>query len=383
MFFLRGKTIRNLIVQLAVILLLALFLYWVIRNTVANLTRLQIASGFDFLNMRAGISIPDSLISYNEDSTYRVALLAGLANTVFMSVLCIVTASLLGLVLAFGRLSRNWILRKLCLAYVEIFRNLPPLLVILFWYFGVLQQILPSVRQSFVLPLHIYLNQRGIYFPALSWQGGWFSAALLLFSGFVFIVVIVWRIRRKRYWPGKQRYAFLMDFLLAGMILPGIVWLAAKGSRFDVPKLRTFNVTGGANVSPEFLALFLALSFYTAALISEIIRAGMEGVDPGLKEAGASLGLRSCLIARLITMPLALRIIIPPLASQYMNLVKNTSLAVAIGYSELMRVGNTVLNQTNQSIEVVIIWIGAYLGLSLIVSVLMNWFNHKTALVER
>jgi len=374
--------IKTFILQLAVIAALAFFVHWVIDNTVANLARLQIVSGFGFLDMRAGISIPDSLIPYSEDSTYGRALLAGLVNTVFISVLCIGVATVLGTAIAFGRPSGNWLLRKLCLAYVEIFRNLPPLLVILFWYFGVLQQVLPPVRQSFAWPLHVYINQRGIYFPALHVQDGGFG--VLFAAGLVIILALavfsMWR--RKKPLSGTMQVSRRAN--LAGMfvLLVLVCWLMIYYGRFDIPQLGTFNITGGASVSPEFLALFLGLSLYTAALISETIRAGITGVDAGLKEAGASLGLHPRTIARFITLPLALRIIIPPLASQYMNLVKNTSLAVAIGYSDLMRIGNTVLNQTNQSVEVVVIWMIAYLGLSLLVSVVMNWFNHKTALVE-
>jgi len=358
-------------------------LHWVIDNTVANLAQLQIASGFGFLNMRAGISIPDSLIPYNEDSTYRVALLAGLVNTIFMSVLCIVAASFLGLVIAFGRLSHNWLLQKLCLAYVEIFRNLPPLLVILFWYFGILQQILPPVRQSFVLPFSIYINQRGIYFPAMHWQGGWFLPLAVIFAGIFSSVAITFIVHKRKYFSNRGQHVLSVSFLWLILLLSAMFWLFGSYGQFDNPQLQTFNIAGGASISPEFLALFLALSFYTAALVSETVRAGMEGVDAGLKEAGAALGLHSGQVTRFVTLPLALRIIIPPLASQYMNLVKNTSLAVAIGYSDLMRIGNTVLNQTNQSIEVVVIWMAAYLGLSLVVSVFMNWFNFRAALVER
>jgi len=380
--FMRGVNPKSFIVQLAVVFILAFFLHWVIDNTVSNLTRLQIASGFDFLNMRAGVGIPDTLISYTEDSTYRRAMLAGFVNTVFLAAICIVTASMLGLTIAFGRLSQNWLLRKLCLIYVEVFRNLPLLLVILFWYFGILQQILPSVRESFVLPFHIYINQRGIYFPAFHWQGGGTLLAIIL-AGIVLTVLTAFLVRKKKQPADGKKHFPAFYFLFPLLLLSAIFYLIQHFGRFDIPQWRTFNIVGGASISPEFLALFLALSFYTAALISEIIRAGIEGVDSRFKEAGASLGLHSGLIARLVTLPLALRTIIPMLSSQYMSLIKNTSLAVALGYSDIMRVGNTVLNQTGQAVEVVVIWMLTYLGLCLVVSVFMNWLNRKMALVER
>lgn len=373
---------EKIILQLLLVVLCALFLRRVIGNAVTSLAQLHISSGFDFLYMRAGISIPNSLIPYSEDSIYRTALLSGLLNTIFMSLLCIITATLLGSTVAWGRLSDNWLLQKLCLVYVEIFRNLPPLLVILFLYFGILQRMLPPIRNSFVLPFNIYMNQRGIYFPALHWNEGYFLPLIIVLAIVIVSVIIIKVICEKGFisikWKGL--FSYCSFFLL---FCPGAFYLIFHYGHLDIPRLQIFNVIGGFNISAEFLALFLALSFYTAALISETIRSGIKGVDDGLKEAGASLGLSSGLIARLITRPIALRIIIPPLASQYMNLVKNTSLAVAIGYSDLMRVGNTILNQTNQSIEVVAIWIVVYLGLCLGISVLMNWFNHKAVFVER
>jgi general L-amino acid transport system permease protein len=317
--------------------------------------------------MRAGISIPDSFIPYSEDSSYTLALISGLLNTILMSVFCIFTSSILGLTIAFSRLSQNWLLQKLCMIYVEIFRNLPPLLIILFLYFGILQEILPPVQKSLSLPFHIYINQRGIYCPALHFQKIWlWSSSIICLSGFF----IIRRIKN----PFNQ-YILLLHLMIS---LAFIVWLFYHDTFLELPKLETFNITGGRNISLEFLALFLSLSLYTSALISETIRTGIEGVNNSLKETGLSLGLAPGLVMRLITMPLALRIIIPPLTSQYVNLIKNTSLGIAIGYSELMRISNTVLNQTNQSLAVVIIWMGSYLSLSLIVSTVMNWLNKTT-----
>lgn len=374
---------KRFFIQLFSVLLVLGGLHYFYVNAVDNLTRQHIASGFDFLNMRAGISIPDSLIPYDSNAAYKTALLAGFVNTVFMSVLCISAATIAGFCIAFGRLSKNWLLSKICLAYVEIFRNIPVLLVILFFYFGILQQYLPPVRESFALPFHIYVNQRGIYFPALHWSGGFWGkdglALPCLFFAFAVLSLFMLRSALAGALPLRRN----LIKALAGLAFIAGLYYLWRGFTMDMPQKGRFNIAGGGSISPEFSALFLGLSFYSAALIAETVRAGIEAVDKGLKEAAASLGMTNSLIARTITVPLALRIIVPPLSGQYMNIAKNTSLAVAIGYSDLMRIGNTVLIQTNQSVEVVLIWIIAYLALCLIISALMNLLNYKLLFAER
>ncbi|KAA6404748.1 amino acid ABC transporter permease [Candidatus Tokpelaia sp.] len=381
--FLSAFCWKRFFIQLFCVLLLLCGLHYFYSNAVENLTRQHIASGFGFLDMRAGISIPDSLIPYDSNSTYKTALLAGLVNTVFMAVLCIVAATILGFCIAFGRLSKNWLLAKLCLFYVEIFRNIPVLLVILFFYFGLMQQYLPPVRDSFVLPFHIYVNQRGLYFPALHWEGAFWGRDGLILPCllFVFALLALFALRP----AGLNISPFLRHLL---KIIIGAACIAAlycfwRGFGVDMPQQGRFNIMGGGSIPPEFSALFLGLSCYSAALIAETARAGVEGVDKGLKEAAASLGMTGITTVRTIIIPLALRIIVPPLAGQYMNIAKNTSLAVAIGYSDLMRIGNTVVIQTNQAVEVVLIWIIAYLAICLLISALMNMLNHRLLFMER
>jgi len=374
---------KRFFIQLFFVLLLIFGLRYFYHNALDNLTRQHIASGFAFLNMRAGISIPDSLIPYDSNSTYKTALFAGLLNTLFMSVLCIIAATLLGFCLAFGRLSKNWLLSKLCLFYVEVFRNIPVLLVILFFYFGLLQQYLPPVRDSFALPWHIYVNQRGFYFPSLHWNGVFLGQNGLLLPCLLWALAVV-SVLAARPPGGDVRPAMrrLLRYAAAAAFIAGF-YCFWRGLGWDIPQKGRFNIMGGSTVSPEFSALFLGLSCYSAALIAETVRAGVEGVDKGLKEAAASLGMSGGMAARVVVIPLALRIIVPPLAGQYMNIAKNTSLAVAIGYSDLMRIGNTVIIQTNQAVEIVLIWIIAYLAICLIISALMNHLNRRLLFMER
>jgi general L-amino acid transport system permease protein len=303
-------------------------------------------------------------------------------NTAAVAAAGIVTATILGFLVGVGRLSNNWLIRKLATAYVELFRNIPPLLVILFWYQGVLA-LLPSVRDSVSLPLGSYLNNRGFYFPRFVWeQGAW-----LVFAGLVTGIALSWfvarRARMRQMATGKQFPVLLISIaLIVGLPLLGFL-VAGLPVSIDFPQKGTFNLTGGMNVKPEFLSLYLALSFYTAAFIAEIVRAGIMGVPRGQTEAYSALGLRSNLGLRLVVIPQAMRIIIPPLTSQYLNLTKNSSLAVAIGYPDLYAVGGTILNQTGQAIEVVVIFMVVYLSISILTSILMNWFNTKMALKER
>ena len=374
--------VRGIFFQVLLLALLAFAVWWIVGNTVENLHRSNIATGFGFLKGRAGFDISDRLIDYSSDSSYGRALLVGIANTAMVAVAGIVTATIVGFLVGIGRLSNNWLIRKLAMVYVEVFRNIPPLLVILFWYQGVLA-VLPNVRESIGLPLGSYLNNRGFYFPRLVWgEGAWMVPA-----GFVIGVALSWYVARKararQMATGQQFPVFRTSAaLIVGLPLLGFL-LAGLPLTIDYPQKGTFNLTGGFNLKPEFLSLFLALSFYTAAFIAEIVRAGIAGVPKGQTEAYSALGLRSGQGLRLVVVPQAMRIIIPPLTSQYLNLMKNSSLAVAIGYPDLYAIGGTILNQTGQAIEVLVIFAIIYLGLSIITSVLMNWFNTKMALKER
>ncbi|GAA5540485.1 amino acid ABC transporter permease [Brucella sp. NBRC 113783] len=374
--------VRGIFYQVIVFVAVVGSIYWIVGNTITNLQRANIASGFGFLNGRAGFDVSQTLISYNSDSTYGRAILVGLVNTLYVAGLGVITASIIGFLVGIGRLSRNWLIRKICTVYVEVFRNIPPLLVIFFWYFGILAT-LPNVRESISGPLHTYINTRGFFMPAPVWgEGAWLILAALALGIVGSFVVARWA-KRRQMATGQPFHTIRVAIaLIIGLPLLAFIATGFPVS-FDVPKLGTFNLTGGAQVKPEFLALFLALSFYTASFIAETVRAGILGVNKGQTEAAYAVGMRPGPTMRLIIVPQALRIIIPPLSSQYLNLIKNSSLAIAIGYPDLVAVGGTILNQTGQSVEVVAIWMMIYLGISLVTSALMNWFNAKMALVER
>lgn len=379
---LNDPRVRGLIYQVLVFAALVLFIYWIVGNTVENLRRANIASGFGFLRGRAGFDISQTLIQYTSDSTFGRALVVGLLNTLLVAVTGIVTASVVGFVIGIGRLSKNWLIRKICTVYVEIFRNIPPLLVIFFWYLGVLS-VLPLPRDSIGLPFGSFLNSRGFFLPKTVWEPG----AWLIVVGLLLGIGMAWFVARRaraRQMATGQQFPVLWTSLALILGLPLLAFVAA-GSPLSIefPQKGTFNLTGGFQVKPEFIALYLALSFYTASFIAEIVRAGILGVNKGQTEASLALGLRSGQALRLVIVPQALRIIIPPLTSQYLNLTKNSSLAIAVGYADLVAVGGTILNQTGQSIEIVAIWMVAYLGLSLLTSGFMNWFNARMALVER
>jgi general L-amino acid transport system permease protein len=380
--FLNDPKIRGLIYQTVIFVLVVAFVYWIVGNTIENLRRANIASGFGFLDNRAGFDISQSMIEYSSDSRYSRALVVGLLNTLLVAVTGIVTASIIGFLIGVGRLANNWLVRKICMVYVEIFRNIPPLLVIFFWYFGVIS-VLPAPRDSLQLPLSSFLNNRGFFLPKVVWgEGAW-----LILVGFVLALAMVWfvirRAHRRQEATGQQFPVFWTSVaLIVGLPLLAL-GLAGFPLTFEIPTKSTFNLVGGFQIKPEFLALYLALSFYTAAFIAEIVRAGILGVSKGQSEASFALGLRSRQALRLVIVPQAMRIVIPPLTSQYLNLTKNSSLAIAIGFPDLVAVGGTILNQTGQSIEVVVIWMVVYLGISLLTSLFMNWFNAKMALVER
>ena len=374
--------IRGIFFQALTIVLLVALIWSIAHNTAVNLARANIASGFGFLNGRAGFEVGQSLIPYSSDSTYGRALLVGFLNTLLIAVTGIITATIIGFIIGIGRLSRNWLIAKLCTVYVEIFRNIPPLLVIFFWYSGVLA-VLPNARDSLHLPLGSYLNNRGLAFPKpIFGEGFWLVGIAFLIAIIAVIVIARWAHRRQAATGQPFHTIWVSIGLIIGLPLIAFL-LAGAPLSFDFPVAGKFNLTGGSVVGPEFMSLFLALSFYTAAFIAEIVRSGIRGVPKGQSEAAAALGLHPSAITRLVVIPQAFRIIIPPLSSQYLNLTKNSSLAIAIGFADLVAVGSTTLNQTGQSVEVILIWAVIYLSLSILTSLLMNWFNARMALVER
>jgi general L-amino acid transport system permease protein len=379
--------IRGIFYQVLTVVILAAFVWIIVTNTITNLQRSNISSGFGFLNGRAGFDIGQSLIAYTSDETYGRALLVGILNTIQVAFFGIIAASIIGFIVGIARLSSNWLISKLAQAYVEIFRNIPPLLVIFFWYLGVLA-LLPSIRTIFQ---HVkenpdaafFISNRGIYMPAPVF-GENFGIVLAAFAlGVVAAIAFtIWANARQRA-TGKRPPVLWVNLGLI-VLFPLIVFVVMGAPlTLDYPVPGSFNMKGGMVIGPEFLALYLALSLYTASFIAEIVRAGIRGVSKGQSEASYAPGLRPGQATRLVVLPQALRIIIPPLTSQYLNLIKNSSLAVAVGYADLVAVGGTILNQSGKSIEIIAIWMVIYVSISLITSLFMNWFNAKMALVER
>ncbi|MGO1163492.1 amino acid ABC transporter permease [Brucella pseudogrignonensis] len=373
---------RGQLFQIAVLICLVAAAYWIVSNTIANLQRANIASGFGFLEGRAGFDISQALIPFSSDSTYGRALLVGFLNTLLVAVTGIVAATILGFLIGIGRLSNNWLVAKLCTIYVEIFRNIPPLLIVFFWYVGVIS-ILPQIRQSIELPFSVFINNRGISFPKPDFGG----AGVWVFTAFIITILasiaIGFYSRNKQAATGKRLPVLWITVALL-IALPTLTMLVAGGAlSFELPELGRFRLQGGMTVGPEFLSLFLSLSFYTAAYIAEIVRSGIVGVNKGQTEAAHALGLSPSLTTRLVVIPQAMRIIIPPLTSQYLNLMKDSSLAIAVGYADIVSIGGTIMNQTGQAIEVITIWAIVFVSLSLTASAFMNWFNTKVALKER
>jgi general L-amino acid transport system permease protein len=382
-----NPALRSIVYQVVTLVVIVAAVWYAWNNVVQNLARANMTAGFGFLNSRAGFDVAQSLIAYSSDSTYFRALQVGLINTLVVAAAGIVTATIVGLAVGIGRLSHNWLVARLCTVYVEIFRNIPPLLVIFFWYLGVLA-LLPSIRTIFQ---HVkddpdavfFISNRGIYMPAPIFEPGFG----MVFAAFVIGIVAaigftIWANARQR--ATGQRPPVLWVNLGLIVLFPLIVFLVmGTPLSLDYAIPGSFNMKGGMVIGPEFLALYLALSLYTASFIAEIVRAGIRGVSKGQSEASYALGLRPRQATRLVVLPQALRIIIPPLTSQYLNLIKNSSLAVAVGYADLVAVGGTILNQSGKSIEIISIWMLIYVSISLITSLFMNWFNAKMALVER
>lgn len=378
-----NPTFRSVVFQIIAILALIFFFYTIVNNALTNLEARGIATGFGFLTQEAGFGIGLTLIEYNETYSYGRTFIVGLLNTALVSVLGIILATIIGFVMGIARLSSNWLVSRFAAVYIETFRNIPLLLQIFFWYFAVLQA-LPSARQSLSLGEAIFLNVRGLYFPAPVFEQGSSVVVAAFVIGIVATFFInIWA-NNKQKLTGQQTP---MGRIALGLIvvLPTIIYLI-MGSPIsaEYPALKGFNFKGGISIIPELAALLLALSIYTASFIAEIVRSGINAVSHGQTEAAMSLGLPRSRTLKLVIIPQALRIIIPPLTSQYLNLTKNSSLAMAIGYPDLVSVfAGTTLNQTGQAIEIIAMTMGVYLTLSLITSGLMNIYNRKVALVER
>jgi len=379
----RDPRIRALIFQ-ALALVLVIYVGWYLaNNTVQNMARQGIASGFDFLENTAGFALIQTLIPYSETSSYGIALIVSLLNTILLAFVGVLLATMLGFVMGVARLSNNWLVRKLATIYIETFRNIPLLLQIFFWYHAVLKP-LPGPRESIDLGGLFFINNRGVYLPALESGWGFLGIVVTFILGIIVATFISRWAKARQARTGEQFPMFAVGLALV-IGAPLLVWVILSFIvGYDVPKLTGFNFEGGIVIIPEFIAMLLALSVYTASFIAEIVRAGIQSVSHGQTEAAHALGVRPGPTLKLVIIPQALRVIIPPLTSQYLNLTKNSSLATAIAYPDLTAVfAGTVLNQTGQAVEIIGITMAVYLTISLLTSAYMNWYNAKKALVER
>ncbi|MCC6948894.1 MAG: amino acid ABC transporter permease [Bradyrhizobiaceae bacterium] len=371
---------RAFVVQ-AILLIAIVWIGWTLfENIRQNLAAQKIASGFGFFGETAGFGISQTLIPYTEESTYGRAFFVGLVNTLIVSALAIVFATILGFAVGIARLSRNVLLARLAEAYVEVLRNLPLLFQILFWYLAVLGT-LPGPRQSTPLLGAVYLTNRGIIFPKIGLEPG--SGIVFGALGIGFLLALILRfLQRRQMLMGSERRSFGWLTLLLIVGLPALAFvLTGAPVSLKWPELRGFNFVGGARLNPELLALLFALSTYTASFIAEIVRAGVLAVPRGQTEAAFSLGLSRRTTLRRVVAPQAMRLIVPPLTSQYLNITKNSSLAAAIGYPDFFYVfAGTTLNQTGQAIEIIAITMAVYLAISLATAIFMNWYNRAIAL---
>jgi general L-amino acid transport system permease protein len=374
--------VRGWVFQIVVVGLVGLLAWYLVSNTMENLQRQKIASGFHYLDREAGFEIGDTMIEYSPASTYARAIFVGLLNTLKVSVLGIIMATFLGTAIGVGRLSSNWLLAKICEWYVEAFRNVP-LLLWLFLFYKLISEAFPGPRQAISVLSSLYLSNRGVYFPvpiadpAFKWVG----------LAFLIGIAAAWFLHR---WAKKRQDATGQPFpsIIAGfgivIGLPVLVWLMGGAPhQMSWPELKGFNFDGGTVIQPEFVALLLGLVLYTSAFVAEIVRSGILALHKGQSEAAMALGLTRSQAMRLVLLPQALRVIVPPMTSQYLNITKNSSLAIAIGYPDLVASINVTINQTGQAIENVLIIMAAYLSVSLSISAFMNWYNKRIALRER
>jgi general L-amino acid transport system permease protein len=378
----RNPAIRGVIYQILFVAVVVALGWFLVHNTVVNLRRQNIASGFGFLYREAAFGIGESLIAYSPADTYARAFLVGLVNTLYVAGLGIVLATILGTVIGIARLSSNWLIRKLAQIYVETFRNIPLLLQLFFWW-GLLRESAPAPRLAWELLPDVFVSNRGVVFPVPSPDPAYGWMALAFCVGAVATIGIFRWARQRQARTGQQ---FPIGWVGLGLVAgpPLAVFLVCGAPlALDRPELKGFNFAGGHAVSPEFAALLLGLVVYTGTFIAEIVRAGILAVSWGQSEAAMALGLKSGQRMRLIVLPQALRVIVPPMTSQYLGLTKNSSLAVAIGYPDLVSIANTTINQTGQAVEGIAMIMGVYLTISLIISALMNLYNRAVALVER
>jgi len=381
--FLNDPMIRGIIYQVVVAGIIIAFISWIIGNTAANLAAQNKTTGFDFLWRTAGFDISFSLLPWSRASYYWEAFLVGLLNTLLVAVVGIIFATILGFTIGIARLSTNFIVSSIATVYIEVIRNIPLLLQLFFWYFAVLKSM-PAVRNSLELPFDSFINQRGVMLPRPipdeQFNFVWLGLLLAIIG-----VIVLRRWAKKRLETTGQRFpVFLTSVVILFGVTALVFWVSGASVAFEIPVLERFNFRGGLQLPPEFVALAFGLTIYTAAFIAETVRGGIQSVSHGQTEAAASLGLKEGDRLRLVIVPQAMRVIVPPLTSQYLNLTKNSSLGAAIGYPELVNVfAGTSLNQTGRAIECIAITMAVYLTFSLLTSAIMNWYNARVKLVER
>jgi general L-amino acid transport system permease protein len=374
--------VRSILYQIAMLGFVALFGYYLFSNTAANLKRQSIASGFGFLAKEASFEIGESLIPYSAADLYLRALVVGALNTIRVAFIGIVLTLILGTLIGIARLSKNWLVSKLAAVYVEVMQDIPILLQLFFWY-SLFYDILPAPRDA-IQPFNgVFMSNRGFIFAVPEWN----DAYAYVLAAFAAACVAAFVLRR---WAAKRQRSTGQPFpvwpvslgFLVG--LPLLAWLFTGAPlKMSIPELEGFNFKGGMTLSPEFAALLLGLVLYTAAFVAEIVRSGIQAISKGQTEAAMAIGLKPGQVLSLVILPQALRVIIPPLTSQMLNLTKNSSLAVAIGFPDFVSVASTTINQTGQAIEGICLIMAVYLCFSLLTSLFMNWYNKKIALVER
>ncbi|MEI6836808.1 MAG: amino acid ABC transporter permease [Alcaligenaceae bacterium] len=373
--------VRAIVYQILAVAIVVGAGWYLVHNTLHNLSVRNITTGFGFLAREAGFAIGEGSISYTPADTYQRAITVGVLNTLRVALVAIILATLLGTVMGIARLSKNWLIRKVSSVYVEILRNIPLLLQLFFWY-AIIIETMPGPRRAYTPLPGVFVSNRGIQMPTVHGEGiAWLLVGVLL--ALVFSVILSRWARERQAQTGQ---IFALGRVVVGLlfVVPLVLWwFSGTSLSLDVPALKGFNFVGGMTLTPEFAALTFGLVIYTSAFIAEVVRSGIQSVSRGQWEAAGALGIKNRLVLRLVVLPQALRVIIPPMTSQYLNITKNSSLAVAIGYPDLVSVINTTLNQTGQAIEGILMIMAAYLTVSLFISVFMNWYNKRIALVER
>jgi len=381
-YFWNDEKTRAIIYQIVTAAFVAFIGYYLISNVQTNMEKQSIASGFGFIEKEAAFEIGESLVEYSAADTYGRALLVGVLNTLKVSLVGMILTTILGTIIGVCTLSSNWLISKFGTMYVELFQNIPVLLQ-LFFFYALFYEIFPAPRQALNPVTGVFITNRGIDFPVPAPDPAWGYVGL----AFVAACIVIWLVNR---WAVKRQersgQQFPMFWVGLGILigLPLLTWiLNGAPTQMDVPMLKGFNFQGGRNISPEFSALLIGLVLYTASFIAQIVRAGIQSISHGQTEAAMSIGLKPGMVLKLVIFPQALRVIVPPLTSQLLNLTKNSSLAVAIGYPDFVQVAGTTINQTGQAVEGVAMMMVVYLTFSLLTSAFMNWYNKKIKIVER